>query len=158
MNKKNNRQKKNAGFSLVELIVVVLIMAVIAVVLAPQIMKWVENSRLSTDKQNLNQLVSNVQLALAKESALKEVVASNDAKTVTVTANEDTGAPVVTIGGMTGSIFKTELDEITGTYPTPKSSTVKTFKITITIDNNKVKNVVGEALNASGGVEKLDIE
>ncbi|MCI5848904.1 MAG: type II secretion system GspH family protein, partial [Lachnoclostridium sp.] len=34
-------KKNNKGFSLVELIVVVLIMAIIAVALAPQVMKWV---------------------------------------------------------------------------------------------------------------------
>ncbi len=151
MNKKNNRQKKNAGFSLVELIVVVLIMAVIAVVLAPQIMKWVENSRLSTDNQNLNQMVSNVQLALAKEDALKEVVASNGDKVITIS---DAGADSYT-GLDSATNFKNELKEITGTFPKPSSSSVKKFVITITVESNKVKNVVGEALNDSNA--KVDL-
>lgn len=60
-------QKKkvnNKGFSLVELIVVVLIMAIIAVSLAPQVMKWVNNARLSTDRQTADSVVSIARLAL----------------------------------------------------------------------------------------------
>ena len=45
-----NLKKNNKGVSLVELIVVVLIMAIIAVALAPQIMKWVKNSRITADQ------------------------------------------------------------------------------------------------------------
>ena len=46
---KKTKKMNNKGFSLVELIVVVLIMAIIAVALAPQVMKWVNNSRVSSD-------------------------------------------------------------------------------------------------------------
>ena len=49
--------KENKGFSLVELIVVILIMAIIAIALAPQILKWVNNSRISTDMQTKDTLV-----------------------------------------------------------------------------------------------------
>ena len=40
------------GFSLVELIIVIAIMAILIVVLAPQYLKYVERSRNSTDLQN----------------------------------------------------------------------------------------------------------
>lgn len=50
--------KNNKGFSLVELIVVVLIMAIIAVSLAPQVMKWVDQSRQSVDVQTKDSIVS----------------------------------------------------------------------------------------------------
>lgn len=66
-------KKNNKGFSLVELIVVVLIMAIIAVALAPQVMKWVENSRKSTDCNNYDSVVSAVNLALADENVLKSL-------------------------------------------------------------------------------------
>ena len=51
-------RKNNKGFSLVELIVVVLIMAIIAVALAPQVMKWVGKSKESTDVSNYNSIVA----------------------------------------------------------------------------------------------------
>ena len=59
-------KKNNKGFSLVELIVVVLIMGIIAVALAPQVMKWVGTSKESTDKSNAESLKASVQTALAE--------------------------------------------------------------------------------------------
>ena len=58
-------KKNNKGFSLVELIVVILIMAIIAVALAPQVMKWVGESKESADKNNIALIKSTVDAAVA---------------------------------------------------------------------------------------------
>lgn len=63
----------NKGFSLVEMIVVVLIMAIIAVALAPQVMKWVENSRIASDLETRNDIEKLCQLALTDEFVFEHV-------------------------------------------------------------------------------------
>ncbi len=61
------KKKNNKGFSLVELIVVIAIMAVLVGVLAPTLIRKVEESRLSKDKQNLDNLRQAIVTALADE-------------------------------------------------------------------------------------------
>ncbi len=67
-----NLKKDNKGFSLVELIVVVLIMAIIAVALAPQVIKWVNNSRISADKNTLDSVKSTMQTVFTDENIYKD--------------------------------------------------------------------------------------
>ena len=59
-------RKNNKGFSLVELIVVVLIIAIIAVALAPQVVKYVQKSRDNVELNNEATIKSAVQSAVAE--------------------------------------------------------------------------------------------
>lgn len=59
------KKMNNKGFSLVELIVVIAIMAVLIGVLAPQFLKYVEKSRQSTDVQNVQEIKSAIEVYVA---------------------------------------------------------------------------------------------
>ena len=72
----------NKGFSLVELIIVIAIMAVLVVVLAPQFLKYVEKARISTDKDNAAAIATALQVWAAAEGN----PGSSDNATVTVGA------------------------------------------------------------------------
>lgn len=61
------KKTNNKGFSLVELIIVVAIMAILIGVLAPQYIKYVEKSRISADENIADSLLTSVQSALADE-------------------------------------------------------------------------------------------
>ena len=70
----NKNQNKNKGFSLVELIVVIAIMAVMAAVLAPALLGYVEKSRMQKDSSAMGEITNSVQLAIADQNIYDELI------------------------------------------------------------------------------------
>lgn len=92
------KKMNNKGFSLVELIIVIAIMAILIVVLAPQYLRYVERSRNSTDMQNATEIVTAFQTYQADPEANNPLTATNNSVTVQITANGAAAASSITSG------------------------------------------------------------
>lgn len=120
------KELNNKGFSLVELIIVIAIMAVLMGVLAPQYLKYVKQSKISTDITNAEEIATAINVAVA------DGVNASDADSVMIATS---GASVN--GG----------DEIVsksngGSVKAPKCKVNSSWTWTINYDkNNGVKEI-----------------
>lgn len=135
---KNLKETKlnNKGFSLVELIIVIAIMAVLIGVLAPQYLRYVEKSRRSADGTTINEYVDALSIAGSDTdlsldtSKTYSVTSAANSDTITVSADADT---VLQNYGLSAA-----------TAPKLKSTDYKAATITIELkydSTNKIWNV-----------------
>lgn len=98
--KRNKKKSNNKGFSLVELIIVIAIMAILSGALAPQLIKYIDRSRKAADVQTAQTIATAVNTALANESAYDSVV---DGATIDITtlssSTTDIGKAVYSVLG-----------------------------------------------------------
>lgn len=71
--KREQKSLTNKGFSLVELIIVVAIMAVLIGVLAPQYLRYVEKARLQKDNSAIAEVANVIKIAGAEEDVVEEI-------------------------------------------------------------------------------------
>jgi len=130
------KKMNNKGFSLVELIIVIAIMAILVGVLAPQFIKYVEQSRQSTDIDTIDELKTAVETATTDNAITSG--------STTITCNGGTA----TIAG--GAVTSTMLDEYGVALSTDLKST--RLSITWTYDHSTFKWSVTDTSSGSAGV------
>ena len=144
------KKLNNKGFSLVELIIVIAIMAILAAALAPQLMKYIEKSRVSTDKQTCDSIKSCVNTATAEDDVYKEVTATAGTVIVEVSSSgiaTGTGSSISSIPKL-----KAELESSLGSGGklTPKSSGANKFIAKIVVDASG--NITSVTVDTDTGV------
>lgn len=111
--------KNNKGFSLVELIVVVAIMAVLVGILAPAYLRYVEKARMQTCYTNMDSVVGEVQLRAFSDpdfmDALEEKANINSDITTYIVQNTDIEVPSCPSRGTYKITFDTTEGTITMT-------------------------------------------
>ena len=73
-----HKEKENQGFSLVEIVVVVLILGILAVSVTPQIMNWLNKAKVGKDEAYAGEVATAVEM-LALEYIGKDELDSNEA-------------------------------------------------------------------------------
>ncbi len=79
------KKMNSKGFSLVELVIVIAIMAVLMAILAPQLLKYVDDSRRQKDESALDEILNATHIALSVDRVYNEAKA--DGVKVTITNN-----------------------------------------------------------------------
>jgi len=87
--------KKNKGFSLVELIIVIAIMAILAAAIAPALIRYIDKSRKADDIAAAETVNTAVQTSLSNEDAYDEIMAVMNGS-VLLSANADAAFPTTT--------------------------------------------------------------
>lgn len=134
--------KNNKGFSLVELIIVIAIMAILVGVMAPQLIKYIEKSNVSADTQ----LAGTVQTAITTAMMDPEVLANSTASSY-ITSMQNSHSPV-TIGSYVGTtnLFTSAVSEILGvstaTEVTDSLKSAGASSITVTLGTNSCEVVL----------------
>lgn len=106
------KKTNNKGFSLVELIIVVAIMAILIGVLAPQYIKYVEKSRISADEDTMDSLTKAVQTAVTDDDYYEDIAEGHNLEisgTGTVINSDSLKAPIEEYyGDITKTKFKSK--------------------------------------------------
>lgn len=142
---KNQKSLTNKGFSLVELIIVVAIMAVLIGVLAPQYLRYVEKSRLQRDNTSIGEIADVIKMMSADENLVSEFKSGVDFKFDTsgkFVGSDPTNATLdgdmkLTLGDWTATGKEIELKSNTYT----KASATTPVVIHAEVDGNNVMTV-----------------
>lgn len=114
-------KKNNKGFSLVELIIVIAIMAILAGALAPALIKYINKSRRSADISNADTIRTACQTAMSDEDAMVAI------------GTRVTGASVSDLKSSYGA-FSTEISSILGNSTITSKYFDKGNEFTVDID------------------------
>lgn len=148
MNKRN--ENANKGFSLVELIIVVAIMAVLMGVLAPQYMRYVERTRLQKDNSAIAEIANAAKIAMADEA-----INSATSLPATLTIGTEGTADAKTITFDDSTALGKELQAVIGASYTTSSNAYKNSDKAIVLTISETSTGTIEVKATAGWIDAV---
>lgn len=121
------KKTNNKGFSLVELIIVIAIMAVLIAVLAPQFLRYVERSRIARDNSAIGEIATSIKAGMADEAINTGVAAAGTATYVATAAAGGTPTNFTFTAAANSGLD----DEIIATVGSPVNLTSNAYTTTV---------------------------
>lgn len=136
----NKKRKNNKGFSLVELIIVIAIMAILAGVLTPQFVKYLNKSKVSADIQNAQQMASALAAQFADDATSSSAKFEYPIKEKNVSVEAQNDAELKAIQEVIGGVPKVKLENNKNFYVSVTEDGV----ITVTVGTDADKDELGQ--------------
>lgn len=151
----------NQGFSLVELIIVIGVMAILAAALAPQLMKYIEKSRVSADASTCASIESCVNAALTEDHVWTDVShnwrSGKEELYFYVTRDPDSDA-LFFKGIATSGNFRRTLEPMLSDLKYPKQTGMKSYKVMIKLGTSEKTGADGTSNGTLYTVKGVDVE
>ena len=138
---------KNKGFSLVELIIVIAIIAILSAALAPQIMKYIEKARVSTDKRTCQSLKSCLYAALTNDDVWNDMGIYRQRDFKIYLRMSDDNSKMLIAGLLYNDDSATEIRKIVTNLENPKQTGMESYEILIEVKKNTITNDDGTITN-----------
>lgn len=147
-NMKNRKEEANKGFSLVELIIVIAIMAILVGIVGTQVIPYLNKSKEAKDLQIINSYSTAATTAFSENAEGMADTGSIEVYVYGTSSNSGKGADVLQseIKELTGY---DEITDLTTKMKSTKGKKITDVKITVNVSNKKITT---QAVNGSENV------